>query len=137
MFPEGHYMMSESVMGHIYESISDDGDDDIVRVHYKGEYHQYSLMEKEEESPDSGSTDPSEYDKLDENSKLSVYNVLNRKERSTQEGSITSRYEMQELQVNQEDGSYNKLQRRKHEAKQLMDIEDYEQIDFPEDLANN
>ena len=129
MFPEGHYMMSESVMGHVYESI---GDDDIVRVRYKGEYYQYPLIEKEEGSPDTESTDASTYDKLDESSKISPYNVLNRRERVTQEGS--SRYEKLELQVNQEDRSYNKLQRKRNEAKQLMDKEDYEQIDFPENL---
>ena len=129
MFPEGHYMMLESVMGHIYESI---GDEDIVRVHYKGEYHQYSLIEKEEGAPGAESTDPLTYNKLDENSKISPYHVLNRQERNTQEG--PSRYEMLELQVNQEDRGYNKLQRKKNDDKQLMNKEDYEQIDFPEDL---
>ena len=137
MFPDGHYMMSESVMGHVYESI---GDDDVVRVHYKGEYHQYSLIEKEEVSPIDGSpgtvsTDPLTYDKLDESSKIiSPYNVLNRSERSTQEG--PGRYKRLGLQVSQEDRGYNKLQRNKHEAKQLTEREDidYEQIDFPEDV---
>ena len=137
MFPDGHYMMSESVMGHVYESI---GDDDIVRVHYKGEYHQYSLIEKEEVSPIDGSpgtvsTDPLMYDKLDESSKaMSPYNVLNRSERSTQEG--LGRYKRLELQGSQEDRGYNKLQRNRHEAKQLTEREDidYEQIDFPEDV---
>ena len=132
MFPEpGHYMMSESVMGHVYESI---GDDDLVRLRYKGDYHQYSLMGKEEGSPGTESTDPLVYDKLDENScKVSPYNVLNRSERTTQEH--PSPYEKLELQANQEDRGYNKLQRRMHEAaKQLMEKEDYEQIDFTESL---
>lgn len=135
MFPDRHYMMSESVMGHVYESI---GDDDVMRIHYKGEYHQYSLIEKEEVSPIDGSpgtvsTDPLMYDKLDESSKImSPYNVLNRSERSTQEG--PGQYKRLGLQVNQEDRGYNKLHRNKHEAKQLTEREDYEQIDFPEDV---
>ena len=65
MFPEGHYMVSESVMGHIYESIDHD---DIVRVCYNGEYHQYSLTEREEEEPPgTKSIVPATYDKLDKN----------------------------------------------------------------------
>ena len=129
MFPEGHYMMSESVMGHIYESI---GDDDIARVRCKGEYHQYSLIETDEGSPGTESTDPLTYDRLDETSKISPYNVLSRREWNAQEG--PRRYERLELQVNQEDRGYNKLQRKQHEAKQPTDKEDYDQIDFPESV---
>ena len=65
---------------------------------------------------------------------MSPYNVLNRSERSTQEG--PGRYKRLRLQVSQEDRGYNKLQRNRHEAKQLTEREDidYEQIDFPEDV---
>ena len=136
MFPEGHYMMSESVMGHIYESIADD---DIVRARYDRDYQQYSLMGREEDPPGTvKSVALPTYDKLDKSSSLKTapYNVLNRREKSTQER--PSSYETLELQASQEDRGYNKLQRKKHEAKQLTDKEeDYEQIDFYEDFANN